>query len=169
MVRKKKKADKKKGKKPEDREQQPQDPEEPGSPVFDPLENVPRGETFSEFIKDSLPPPEDLGTDSPGVITDEKLNPLLNQHEEWVEEWIARGRPRYESSPVSLQECNLAGKNLSGRNLEKMNFRKAKLQGTIFIHTTLIGADFTEAEFDENSNFWGADLTAATFRKEGSL
>lgn len=146
---------------------------------MDPLENVPRGETLSEIFKDSLTPPEELGPEEESVITsfseviaDADLESRLTEHEDWVKGWIARGRPKHESSPVSFEGCNLADKDLSGCNLEKMNFKNANLQGANLKKanlrwTNLTGADFTGAEFDENSIFWGADLTAATFRKEG--
>jgi len=66
-----------------------------------------------------------------------------------------------------LVTCNLAFMNLSGLDLSNVILTSKSLWGTNFSNTNLCGADLTGANWDNTTNFKGANLKGAKGIKTG--
>ena len=92
----------------------------------------------------------------------EKLNKILRDHKEWLED-------HKKGTCANLNEANLCGANLQGANLRGANLRGANLQGANLNEANLCGADLCRANLRganlNEAHLYGADLSGANLNE----
>ena len=83
-----------------------------------------------------------------------------------IEFILKKGNANY-----SPEECrlNLNNKNLSNLDLSRCDLHGARIEGTNFQHSTLVGANLSDVICDKRTQLLGADLTHAVILRTNSL